>query len=139
MFLNSYTGGVIGEVTEDGKTYATAPTPPVGDDSTKVATTAYVQDAVPSIPSGNVATWSRNFTCGTAANWSYTLKAPSGGTWFCWGNVSYGRTDSSSMTKTWGSSGIVIAGGGQLDLYDNAGSDWNPGIKSNNGMCIKIA
>ena len=70
-------GGVIGDVTENGKTYATAPTPPDGDSSTKVATTAFVKTAT---PSGNVAVWSRDII--QSGN---NLLAPPGGSWFCWG------------------------------------------------------
>lgn len=69
--------GVIGEVTQDNVTYATAPTPPDGDSSTKVATTAFVKGTT---PTGNVAVWSRDFTI-----YNNTVRAPSGGSWFCWG------------------------------------------------------
>ena len=84
-------GGVIGEVTENGVTYATAPTPPDGDKSTKVATTAFVVDKTAAIPSGNVAVWSRDFTTKWVAQYKYNLYAPTGGTWFCWGTVRYGN------------------------------------------------
>lgn len=44
-------GGNIGAITigcdENGKVYTSAPTPSVSDDSTKIATTAYVKDCVP--------------------------------------------------------------------------------------------
>ena len=130
---------VIGKITQNSVTYATAPTPPDGDTSNKVATTAYVQDAVPSIPSGNVAVWGRNFTCREGSNYSYILYAPSGGTWFCWGSVSYGRIDVSSKIKTWSSNGQIVSGGGIVNTYEGANTYTNPGIKSNNGMCIKIA
>lgn len=76
--------GVIGEVTQDGVTYATAPTPPDGDSSTKVATTEFVKGVA---PSGNVAVWSREFTGNAVSSSKVNLYAPPGGTWFCFGKV----------------------------------------------------
>ena len=126
---------VIGNITQNSVTYATAPTPPSGDSSTKVATTAYVQDAVPSIPTGNVAVWSRDFTTGRTNTTIKILYAPSGGTWFCWGNVAYGST----MSKgTWTSNGQVVSGGGEIYRF-NGSDGLSPSITSNAGMCIKIA
>lgn len=71
---------VIGKITQNSVTYATAPTPPSGDDSTKIATTAFVADKTAAIPSGNVAVWSRDII--QSGN---NLLAPPGGSWFCWG------------------------------------------------------
>lgn len=130
---------VIGKITQNSVTYATAPTPPDGDSSTKVATTAFVADKTAAIPSGNVAVWSRGFTCREGSNYSYILYAPSGGTWFCWGSVSYGRLDVSDKIKTWSSNGQIVSGGGQVDIYSNTHVYSNPGIKNNNGLAIKIA
>ena len=104
---------VIGKITQNSVTYATAPTPPVGDDSTKVATTAYVQDAVPSIPSGNVAVWSRGFTVSSAGSYTCRLFAPSGGTWFCWGKIDF-NGGYSGTNATWETVGSVVSGGASL-------------------------
>ena len=128
--------GIIGEITEGGKTYATAPTPPAGDDSTKVATTAWVKDKTPSIPSGNVAVWSRDFTLRAPSYGEYErVYAPAGGTWFCWGtyqlwyyNNNHGQSDSFY--------GVIRSGGAQLSTYIKNGGNY---FSDNSLMAIKIA
>ena len=131
---------VIGKITQNSVTYATAPTPPVGDDSTKVATTAFVVDKTAVIPSGNVAVWGRGFTVNKASNLVY-LYAPAGGTWFCWGSIKYGTDNSGGNTDTWTSEGIAISGGGRLCNFspNYIPSSIVPKIYTNNGMALKIA
>lgn len=128
---------VIGKITQNSVTYATAPTPPVGDDSTKVATTAFVADKTAAIPSGNVAVWSRSFGLGQPSTFVYRLLAPSGGTWFCWGTVVFGNNYSGNKI-TWESNGTVVSGGGVIREAEVGGRD-TPGIINNSGMCLKIA
>lgn len=125
--------GIIGEVTQEGKTYATAPIPPAGDDSTKVATTAWVKDVTPSIPSGNVAVWSRDFSVTQDRATTY-LRAPSGGTWFCWGTVDYAHP---SYKIRWTSNGVVVSGNEILESGTCQTTDIS--IITNNGLCIKTA
>ena len=132
------TGGVIGEVTQDGKTYATAPTPPVGDDSTKVATTAFVADKTAAIPSGNVAVWSRDFThthSYTNPGYTITVKAPTGGTWFCWGSYTVDARDGIAVLT---SNGVVVGGRGTV-VSGNNRDWWQVVSATNNMMAIKIA
>ena len=132
-------GGVIGDVTENGKTYATAPTPPDGDSSTKVATTAFVKTAT---PSGNVAVWSREFTVtytNSVKNTTGYLKAPTGGTWFCFGSIGMWATKNTNLKATWSSTGTVISGGGTLQT-DSYAYNYTPVVIHNNsGLAIKIA
>ena len=130
----------IGDVAQGGKTYATAPTPPAGDDSTKIATTAWVKDATPSIPSGNVAVWSRDFTLYQDSDKyiSYVLCAPSGGSWFCFGSIKYGADGSPTYNETWSSAGIVASGGAELSRC-NGLKNIIYALLTNNGMAIKIA
>ena len=127
------TGGVIGEVTQDGKTYATAPTPPDGDDSTKVATTAFVKGATPSIPSGNIAVWSRGFTWYADRGTVY-INAPSGGTWFCWG---LGKGLGTNHTYSSGVYGTAVGGGSRVTAVSGE-YNINTGDVSSM-MAIKIA
>ena len=129
------TGGVIGEVTEDGKTYATAPTPPDGDSSTKVATTAFVKTAT---PSGNVAVWSRDFAVSYSYPYEY-IYAPQGGTWFCFGNITTGNSTYGDKGRTWDSTGKIASGGSVIVSYETGVKTSSSWIASNNGLAIKIA
>ena len=129
---------VIGKITQNSVTYATAPTPPSGDDSTKVATTAFVADKTAAIPSGNVAVWSRDFTTKWVAQYKYNLYAPTGGTWFCWGTVRYGNAGI-DLVYDWSSSGTIASGGAVLQEGNGNKYNTNTIIISNNAMAIKIA
>lgn len=121
----------IGDVAQGGKTYATAPTPPAGDDSTKVATTAFVKTAT---PSGNVAVWSRDFTYffQNYVNDGSGVKAPAGGTWFCFGTYTIAWDNGSG---SFNSNGVVASGGQTLVSF--RASNGGPRI-TNNAMAIKI-
>lgn len=130
---------VIGKITQNSVTYATAPTPPSGDDSTKVATTAFVADKTAAIPSGNVAVWSRAFT----HTYTYInngtwliLYAPTGGTWFCWGNYTLKRDN--SVKCNFNSYGVVVAGGSEVGR-DESSTNVATNATLNNMMAIKIA
>ena len=125
---------VIGKITQNNTTYATAPTPPDGDTSNKVATTAYVQDAVPSIPSGNVAVWSRDFTVSRNSNTRFIVFAPQGGTWFCWGTARGETIDGPKISDIIGS---VLSGGAQVCTL-SSGSAYMSSA-SHTMMAIKIA
>lgn len=130
-------GGVIGEVTQNGVTYATAPTPPAGDDSTKVATTAFVADNMPSIPSGNVAVWSRDFTNSPSYPYNLCIYAPAGGSWFCWGTYELLSSNGVAVRNVI-TTGRVYSGG---SLVGRSEDDYYPGSTStqNHMMAIKIA
>ena len=132
-------GGVIGEVTQNGVTYATAPTPPAGDDSTKVATTAFVADNMPSIPSGNVAVWSRDFTNSPSYPYNLCIYAPAGGSWFCWGRftVYYQYADNSVTAEAYG--GAVTGGATVVRGTTTSGNVFDTSRHINNMMAIKIA
>ena len=137
-------GGVIGEVTEDGKTYATAPTPPDGDSSTKVATTAFVKTAT---PSGNVAVWSMDFTanCGREnPYWKVYIYAPTGGTWFVvGGDVTVNTYYDSSSKGTFTVSAAVgkYSGGARINSrnFSNTSAINRVTINNQNALAIKIA
>ena len=133
VFNFIYRGGVT---KENGVRYLTAETPPADDNSTKVPTTEWVKSNIPSIPSGNVAIWSRDFTLNRVEEMSCVLNAPSGGTFFCFGTVTINRNVNGS--ETWESGGTVIAGGGNLMTVSvtRNGSAW---IATNNALAIKIA
>ena len=139
MFSMFYRGGVIGEVTQGGKTYATAPTPPAGDDSTKIATTAFVADKTAAIPSGNVAVWNRDFAAGKNNNDRAILIAPAGGTWFCWGNAEFGHPSQTNRRGRWDSTGNVCSGGSMLSTAETILAGGSSVLITNNGMAIKIA
>ena len=119
--------GIIGEVIEDGKTYATVPTPPDGDSSTKVATTAFVKGTT---PTGNVAVWSRSFT--NSGNYAC---APSGGSWFCWGNF----TLRGNNGKTGSKCEVVGVYSGGAQIGQSTGAPPSCYFLYNNLMAIKIA
>lgn len=128
---------VIGKITQNNVTYATAPTPPDGDNSTKVATTAFVADKTAAIPSGNVAVWSRDFSH-TLSNQNMTLNvyAPTGGTWFCWGQYSISPYNGDTCyINIYGKS---VSGGGLVGS-NYLGSVINPSTANNNMMALKIA
>ena len=128
---------VIGKITQNNVTYATAPTPPNGDDSTKVATTAFVADKTAAIPSGNVAVWSRGFTVSSNGTYTCRLFAPSGGTWFCWGQINF-NGGYSGTDATWQTVGSVVSGGASLEST-KGDPKFTPKITTNNAMAIKIA
>lgn len=125
---------VIGKITQNSVTYATAPTPPDGDSSTKVATTAFVADKTAAIPSGNVAVWSRDFTYffQNYVNDGSGVKAPAGGTWFCFGTYTIAWDNGSG---SFNSNGVVASGGQTLVSF--RASNGGPRI-TNNAMAIKI-
>ena len=133
---------VIGKITQNNVTYATAPTPPDGDSSTKVATTAFVADKTAAISSGNVAVWSRDFTVtytNSVKDTTGYLKAPTGGTWFCFGSIGMWATKNTNLKATWESTGTVISGGGTLQT-DRYAYNYTPVVIHNNsGLAIKIA
>ena len=75
-----------GVVEENGVTYVTHPTPPTGDNSQKIATTAWVKnitDGLESSVSGGMFP-----KVSAAAGGNQAGYAPSGGTWWCyfWGS-----------------------------------------------------
>ena len=118
-----YTGGVV---VQDGIRYATVATPPDGDNSTKAATTAFVQKVADELSNqiedvaGSVnREMFPTVQAAVYSNRSYT--APTGGTWYCC--VAY----NSSGTAT-GKSGVVSGGG----LVTN-------GANAFVNICIKIA
>ena len=132
----------IGDVAQSGKTYATAPTPPAGDDSTKIATTAFVADKTATIPSGNVAIWSRDFTYTTGRDGTakyFDVKAPVGGSWFCWGRftVYYQYADNSVTAEAYG--GAVTGGATVVRGTTTSGNVFDTSRHINNMMAIKIA
>ena len=136
--------GVIGEVTQDGVTYATAPTPPDGDNSTKVATTEFVKGVA---PSGNVAVWSMDFTanCGREnPYWKVYIYAPTGGTWFVvGGNVTVNTYyDNSSKGISAVSAPVGKYSGGAMinsKNFSNTSAINRVTINNQNAMAIKIA
>ena len=121
---------VIGKITQNSVTYATAPTPPDGDDSTKVATTAFVADKTAAIPSGNVAVWSRSFT--NSGNYAC---APSGGSWFCWGNFTLKGNNGTTGSKC----EVVGVYSGGAQIGQSTGAPPSCYFLYNNLMAIKIA
>lgn len=121
---------VIGKITQNSVTYATAPTPPDGDNSTKVATTEFVKGVA---PSGNVAVWSRGFTHTFVVDGNGAIYAPSGGTWFCWGTYIINHYTGSIKFN---SNGTVASGNSTLASGKATSSMTSV---TNNAMAIKIA
>lgn len=118
-------------------TYATAPTPPSGDDSTKVATTAFVAGKTAAIPPGNVAVWSRDFTTGNSTVDEMPIYAPKGGgTWFCWG---YASCTAGNGIATLSLYGKVVSSGGTCGTVHRTNNYVSPGFRENSLMAIKIA
>ena len=135
---------VIGKITQNSVTYATAPTPPSGDDSTKIATTAFVADKTAAIPSGNVAVWSMDFTCGYANNPSKVIVyAPTGGTWFCVsGTVAVNGYWRGNLRGPYNVSVNIgkVSGGSQVGSCDSGGNSLDSASINNcNALAIKIA
>ena len=98
-------------------TYVTHPTPPAGDDSQKIATTAWVRGITDALSGGMYpkiqnATWS-----------SDKIYAPSGGTWWVYAYRSSPNDNSANRS---------YSGGAQIGI---GGSD----VLKYKYLCIKIA
>lgn len=134
VFNFIYRGGVS---KENNIRYLTANTPPADDNSNKVPTTEWVKNNMPSVPSGNIAIWSRNFTTGNSDKYTVVLKAPSGGTYFCFGEA-YVNTDLGtfgiSIKHQTVSGGAIIGSYSKKPEFVTANS-----VASVNGIAIKIA
>ena len=112
-----------GVVVENGVTYVTHPNPPTGDDSQKIATTAWVRDITDgleeSIDDVSATVSGGMFPKAQAPN---NANVPSGGTWWCYG-VKWNSTDGISYYN------YSKAGGSRL----------GSGFGITNVICIKIA
>ena len=112
-----------GVVVEDGVTYVTHPNPPVGDNSQKIATTAWVRDITDgleaSISDVSASVSGGMFPKVQALNSS---NVPSGGTWWCYG-VKWNSMDGLSCYN-----------------YSKAGGSYlGSGFNVTNALCINIA